>query len=87
MNFYWHEIAWEQYLHWQIQDKKTLKKINNLLKDIDRNGYSCIGKPEPLKGEFAGWWSVRIDKKNRLIFKIENNAVEIYRCGNHYGDK
>ena len=86
MNIFWKEKAWLEYLYWQTQDKKTLRKINNLLKDIDRNGYNCIGKPEPLKGEFSGWWSVRIDEKNRLIFRIENDAVEIYQCGTHYGE-
>ena len=79
--------AFEEYLYWQMNDKKTLKRINNLLKDIDRNGYNCIGKPEPLKGELSGWWSVRIDEKNRLIFKIENEVVEITQCGTHYGEK
>ena len=54
MNIFWKEKAWLEYLYWQTQDKKTLKRINNLLKDIDRNGYNCIGKPEPLKGEFSG---------------------------------
>ena len=68
MNIFWQEKAWLEYLYWQTQDKKTLKKINNLLKDIDRNGYNCIGKPEPLKGDLSGWWSVRIDEKNRLVF-------------------
>lgn len=63
MNLFWDEKAWLEYLYWQTQDKKTLKRINNLLKDIDRNGYNCIGKPEPLKGDQSGWWSVRIDEK------------------------
>ena len=75
------------YIYWQTQDKKTLKRINNLLKDIDRNGYNCTGKPEPLKGDKSGWWSVRIDEKNSLIFKIENEVVEIAQCRAHYGDK
>ena len=79
--------AFEEYLYWQMNDKKTLKRINNLLKDIDRNGYNCTGKPEPLKGDKSGWWSVRIDEKNRLIFKIENEVVEITQCGTHYGEK
>ena len=87
MNIHWDEKAWLEYLYWQTQDKKTLKRINNLLKDIDRNGYNCIGKPEPLRGELSGWWSIRIDEKNRLIFKIENDAIEIYKCGTHYGEK
>ena len=86
MKFLWHDISWSGYVEWQ-NDKKTLKRINNLLKDIDRNGYNCTGKPEPLKGDKSGWWSVRIDEKNRLIFKIENEVVEIIQCGTHYGDK
>jgi len=87
MNKIFSDSAFENYLYWQTQDKKTLRKINNLLKDIDRNGYNCIGKPEPLKGDKSGWWSVRIDEKNRLIFKIENDEIEIAQCGTHYGDK
>ena len=87
MDILWQEKSWPEYLHWQIQDKKTLKRINNLLKDIDRNGYNCIGKPEPLRDELSGWWSVRIDEQNRLIFKIEDDTIKIYQCGTHYGDK
>ena len=86
MKFLWHDIAWEGYIKWQ-KDKKTLKRLNHLLEDINRNGYNCIGKPEPLKGNLSGWWSVRIDEKNRLVFKIENETIEIYECGTHYGDK
>lgn len=66
----WHDEAWEEYLYWQSQDKKTLKKINRLLTDIDRNGYQCTGKPEPLGENLAGYWSVRIDEKNRIVFQI-----------------
>lgn len=87
MNKTWSDIAWEDYLYWQTQDKKTLKKINELIKDIDRNGYKCKGKPEPLKNNYSGYWSVRIDKKNRLVFRIENGALEIAQCKTHYGDK
>ena len=87
MKLLWHDTAWEDYRYWQTQDKKTLKRINNLLQDIDRNGYNCTGKPEPLKGNFSGWWSVRIDEKNRLIFKIDGEILEIYQCGTHYDDK
>ena len=79
--------GFEDYMYWQTQDKKTLRRINNLLQDIDRNGYNCIGKPEPLKGELTGWWSVRINEKNRLIFKIENESIEISQCRSHYGEK
>lgn len=83
----WHDKAWEEYLYWQTQDKKTLKKINRLLSDIDRNGYNCIGKPEPLKGNLSGAWSVRIDEKNRIVFRISGDTMEILECGSHYGDK
>ena len=83
----WSDEAWEEYLYWQTQDQKTLKRINKLLRDIDRNGYETTGKPEPLKGEFSGYWSVRIDAKNRIVFRIENDEIEIMQCGSHYRDK
>ena len=83
----WHDKAWSEYLYWQTQDKKTLKRINNLLKDIDRNGYNCIGDPEPLSGNLSGYWSVRIDKKNRIVFRIVDERLEIIQCGTHYKDK
>ncbi|NAS19015.1 Txe/YoeB family addiction module toxin [Clostridium butyricum] len=83
----WDEIAWDDYLYWQTQDKKTLKRINQLIKDIERNGFEGIGKPEPLKGDFSGYWSRRIDDKNRLIYKIENEHLKIAQCKTHYGDK
>lgn len=83
----WHDGAWEDYLSWQERDKKTLKKINNLLKDIARNGYNCSGKLEPLKGNYAGYYSVHIDKKNRIVFKVEEDIIIIAECGSHYGDK
>jgi len=83
----WHDSAWADYLHWQTQDKKTLKKINKLLQDIERNGYNGIGKPEPLKHDLSDYWSVEIDKKNRIVFRIENNSLEIVQCGSHYRDK
>ena len=67
-------------------DKKTLNRINKLLQDIERNGYECIGKPEPLKGNLSGLWSVRIDEKNRLVFKITDNVIQIAQCGSHYRD-
>jgi toxin YoeB len=83
----WFEEAWEEYLYWQTQDKKTLKRINKLLKDIERNGYNCIGKPEPLKGDLSGCWSVQIDEKNRIAFRIDGGYLEIAQCGSHYRDK
>lgn len=83
----WHDEAWEEYIYWQTQDKKTLKKINRLLSDIDRNDYRCVGKPEPLKGNLSGFWSVRIDDKNRIVFRISDDILEIAECGSHYGEK
>ena len=85
MKIYWEENAWDEYLYWQEQDKKTLRKINNLLKDICRNGLNAIGKIEPLKNDLSGFYSARIDSKNRLVFKINDNRVEIYSCKLHYG--
>ena len=87
MHILWHDTAWEEYLEWLLRDVKTLKKINRLLKDIDRNGYKCTGKPEALSGNLAGFWSVRIDDKNRVVFRIVDEKVEIIQCGTHYRDK
>jgi len=82
------ETGWNDYLYWQKQDKKTLKRINTLIQDISRNGYGGIGKPEALRGEFLGWWSRRIDDANRLIYRLVNNgSVEISQCRGHYDDK
>ena len=83
----WHDEAWEEYLYWQGQDKKTLRRINKILKDIDRNGYNCIGKPEKLSGNLSGFQSARIDEKNRIVFRIVGDMLEIAECGSHYGDK
>ena len=83
----WHESAWADYLYWQKQDKKTLRRLNVLIKDIERNGYNCIGKPEPLRENLSGWWSLRIDDANRLVFRVvgEDQAVlEIIQCRGHY---
>ena len=79
--------AWDAYLSWQREARKTLNKINDLIKSIDRNGYECEGKPEALKGDWVGFYSVRIDKKNRLVFKIVEDTIEIFQCGSHYKDK
>ena len=80
----WFDEAWEDYLYWQIQDKKIIKRINLLIKDIVRNYYDGIGKPEPLKGNLSGWWSRRIDDTNRLVYRINNNILEIISCKTHY---
>lgn len=83
----WDEEAWEDYLYWQTQDKKTLKRINQLIKDIDRNKYEGIGKPEPLRGNLSGYWSRRIDECNRIVYKIADSKLIIIQCGSHYRDK
>jgi len=83
----WQDDAWKDYLYWQTQDKKTLKRINQLIKDIERNGYDGIGKPEPLRHEYKGFWSRRIDDSNRIVYCIKNGQIEIAQCGSHYRDK
>ena len=83
----WTDDAWDDYLYWQTQDKKTLKRINCLISDIDRNWYEGIGEPEPLKYDLQGYWSRRIDSKNRIVYRINNEAIEIAQCGSHYRDK
>lgn len=83
----WDDFAWEDYLYWQAQDKKILKRINCLLQDIERNGYSGIGKPEPLKGSLQGYWSRRINDTRRLVYRIAGNRIEILQCRSHYGCK
>jgi toxin YoeB len=74
-------------LHWQEADRKTLKRINSIIKDIDRSPYSGIGKPEPLKHKRQGYWSRRVDEANRIVYKVENNQLIIAQCGAHYDDK
>ena len=83
----WDDEAWEDYLFWQAQDRKMLKRIHQLLQDIERNGYTGIGKPEPLKGNFQGYWSRRIDDTHRLVYRICENRIDILQCRSHYGDK
>ena len=82
----WDDDAWGDYLHWQTQDRKTLRRINALLKDIDRNGYEGIGKHEPLRENLSGWWSRRIDDSNRVVYRIREGRIEIIQCGSHYRD-
>ena len=82
----WDEKAWDEYVYWQTQDKKTLKRINDLIKDISRQPFSGIGKPEPLRGDKQGYWSRRIDEENRIVYKVENNYIVIAQCKGHYGN-
>lgn len=86
MNKVWFEEAWEDYLYWQLQDKKMLKRINTLLKDIERNNFEGLGKPEPLKGELSGFWSRRIDDTHRLVYRIRDGVLEVLSCKGHYDD-
>ena len=86
MHKIWFDEAWIDYIYWQTQDKKTLKRINNLIKDTDRNPFEGIGKPEPLKGDLSGFWSRHIDDTNRFVYRICNDKLEILSCRGHYED-
>jgi toxin YoeB len=83
----WHEKAWTDYLYWQTQDKKTIRKINNLIRDIERSEDERTGQAELLKGNLSGWRSARIDKSNRLIYQIKDGVMQILSCRGHYSDK
>ena len=80
----WAEKAWEDYLYWQATDKKTLQRINLLIKDIKRNPFSGIGDPEPLKHNWSGYWSRRVDREHRLVYKHTEKTVIIVQCRYHY---
>ena len=84
MMLLWEERAWVDYLYWQMQDRKTLKRINDLLKDVQRNAYEGIGKPEPLRENLSGCWSRRIDETNRLVYRIQDGSLYILACRGHY---
>ena len=86
MNKAFTDIGWEDYLYWQTEDRKTLRKINTLLKDIERNGNEGIGKPEPLTGDLSGFWSRRINQKDRLIYALEMDQIIIIACRYQYDD-
>ncbi|MAH54954.1 MAG: Txe/YoeB family addiction module toxin [Aestuariibacter sp.] len=80
----WTDDAWEDYLYWQTQDKKTLKRINKLINDVKRSPFEGIGKPEPLKENLSGFWSRRIDDTNRLVYAVDEPAITIISCRYHY---
>ncbi|WP_173446220.1 Txe/YoeB family addiction module toxin [Absicoccus porci] len=80
MNKVFTKNGWIDYLFWQTEDKKTLKKINQLIRDIERDGNAGIGKPEPLIGDFAGFWSRRINSKDRFIYRLDENNIYIIAC-------
>lgn len=84
MEICWNENAWKEYINWQTQDKKILKKINELIKDIQRNGNSGLGKPEALKHSLSGYWSRRITNEHRLIYKLTEDSIIILSCSMHY---
>ncbi len=80
----WTHEAWSDYVYWQGQDKKTLKRINRLIRDIIRSPFEGIGKPEPLKENLSGFWSRRIDDTNRIVYAIDKNQLTIISCRYHY---
>ncbi len=80
----WTQEAWEDYVYWQKQDKKTLKRINNLIKSVLWTPFEGIGKPEPLKENLSGFWSRRIDDVNRLVYACDDQGVTIISCRYHY---
>ena len=81
----WDEDAWAEYVEWQTTDKRVLKRINMLIRDIQRNGNQGIGKPEPLKHELSGYWSRRITSEHRLVYKMTETEIRIAACRYHYG--
>ncbi len=80
----WAKKAWEDYLYWQQIDKKRLKRINSLIKDIERHPFDGVGDPEPLKHNWTGYWSRRIDREHRLVYKVSENTIYIAQCRYHY---
>jgi len=84
MNITWTDESWEEYEQWQSQDKKVVKKINSLIKDIQRDSFNGLGKPELLKHNLSGLWSKRISQKDRLVYKFDDDCVYIFAIGGHY---
>ncbi|QDG35189.1 Txe/YoeB family addiction module toxin [Alteromonas mediterranea] len=80
----WTDEAWNTYVYWQTQDKKTLKRINKLIFDVKRSPFDGIGKPEPLKENLSGFWSRRIDDTNRLVYTVDDTAITVISCRYHY---
>lgn len=83
----WTDEAWDDYLYWQRTDRKVLRRINDLIRDIERGGNGGIGKPEPLTGNLSGFWSRRIDQTHRIVYRIRDGKLEIAQCRTHYGAK
>ena len=84
MRLLWEDDAWEEYLYWQTQDRKMLKRVNALIKDICRSTFDGIGKPEPLKHNLSGWWSRRIDEANRIVYYEREGIIYLVSCRGHY---
>lgn len=84
MKLIWASSAWEDYLYWQKTDKKILRRINELIKEIQRTPFQGTGKPEPLKANLSGWWSRRIDRTHRLVYRVGEERIEIAQCRYHY---
>ena len=80
----WTDEAWVDYVYWQTQDRKTLKRINRLIEDIKRDPFEVIGKPEPLRENLTGFWSRRIDQTNRLVYAVDDEFVTVISCRYHY---
>lgn len=76
--------AWDDYMYWLSQDRKTIRRINAIIRDIERDPFFGIGKPEPLKHELSGKWSRRIDAMNRVIYSVDDNGITVYSCRDHY---
>lgn len=84
MKLVFSEQAWEDYLHWQARDRKTLEKLNALIKECARTPFAGTGKPEPLRGDLRGWWSRRITLEDRLVYRVEGESLLIAQCRYHY---
>jgi len=84
MRLLWNEQSWEDYCYWQEKDRRMVKRINALLKDMQRNPYEGIGKPEALKGSLSGWWSRRIDGEHRIVYRLQGKSIVIASCRGHY---
>ncbi|MBB3331009.1 toxin YoeB [Halomonas campaniensis] len=80
----WASQAWQDYLYWQSRDKRALKRINMLIKDIQRQPFDGLGDPEPLRHQWSGYWSRRIDREHRLVYKVTDRAIVIVQCRYHY---
>ncbi len=84
MQLLWEDRAWDDYLYWQMQDKKVLKRVNMLIQDIRRSTFEGIGRPEPLKNNLSGWWSRRIDETNRIVYYEQDGVIYVVSCRGHY---